>query len=183
MRRLLSWIITALALVGLVIPEPSQARGAGGSRSSGKSSTYKSSSHTTSSKRAGHSGTVKSSAFKTARYNSVSSDRTYKAPPPRTPRAWSAGGTRNISGPVRVHDGDTFYAEGKRIRVRGIDTPELGQPRSFAARDRLNQLLHSGSVTVEPRAIDKYGRTVAIVKVNGQDVAGILKAEGFAKPR
>jgi endonuclease YncB( thermonuclease family) len=71
----------------------------------------------------------------------------------------------------------------EELEFAEFDTPELGQPRSFAARERLQQLLHSGTVTVEPRAVDKYGRTVGIVRVNGQDVAAILRAEGYAKPR
>src|SRR5439155_742329 len=93
---------TILAVVSLVIPEPGYARGGGGGRSSGKSSTSKSS-HSTSTKRSGRSSFAKSSsAFKTARYKSASSDRTYKAPPPRTPRAWSAGGAA-----VRSHGKET----------------------------------------------------------------------------
>ena len=80
-----------------------------------------------------------------------------------------------------MHDGDTFYANGQHIRVRGIDTPELGQPRAAQATQRLTQLLHSGQVVVTPRAIDKYGRTVADVTVNGVNVAQTMKAEGLAK--
>lgn len=78
-------------------------------------------------------------------------------------------------------DGDTFHAGGQRIRVRGIDTPEIGQPRAELAKARLNQLLNSGNVTIIPRAIDKFGRTVADVFVNGRNVADILKSEGLAK--
>src|SRR6266542_6798713 len=60
---------------------------------------------------------------------------------------------------IRVHDGDTFYVGAEAIRLRGIDTPELGEPKSRQARDRLADLLRQGPVTIVPRAQDVYGRT------------------------
>lgn len=83
---------------------------------------------------------------------------------------------------IRVWDGDTFYTGGETIRLRGIDTPELGQPRSRQAARRLGELLRAGPVTIVPRAEDVYGRTVAKVYVGGRDVAAVLRREGFAKP-
>jgi endonuclease YncB( thermonuclease family) len=87
------------------------------------------------------------------------------------------------AGAIHVHDGDTFYIGPDAFRLRGIDTPELGQPRAEAARDRLRALLHSGPVTIVRRAEDVYGRIVVDVFVSGRSVARVLKAEGFAKPR
>jgi endonuclease YncB( thermonuclease family) len=84
---------------------------------------------------------------------------------------------------IHVHDGDTFYVGAETIRLRGIDTPELGQPLAATATRRLIALLHAGPVTIVPRAEDVYGRTVADVYVGGRDVAQILRAEGYAKPR
>lgn len=83
---------------------------------------------------------------------------------------------------IRVHDGDTFYTGPETIRLRGIDTPELGRPRSRAATSRLVALLHEGPVTIVPRAQDVYGRTVADVYVRGRNVADVLRREGFSKP-
>ena len=82
---------------------------------------------------------------------------------------------------IRVHDGDTFYVGPQTIRLRGIDTPELGQPKSRAATRRLEELLRAGPVTIVPRAEDVYGRTVAEVYVGGRDVAEVLRREGFEK--
>lgn len=84
---------------------------------------------------------------------------------------------------IRVHDGDTFYAGMETIRLRGIDTPELGQPRSRQATRRLIELLREGPVTIVPRAEDVYGRTIADVYVGARNVADVLKREGFAKHR
>ena len=83
---------------------------------------------------------------------------------------------------IRVHDGDTFYTGGEAIRLRGIDTPELGRPKSRLATSRLLRLLREGPVTIVPRAEDVYGRTVADVFVHGRDVAAELRREGFEKP-
>lgn len=84
---------------------------------------------------------------------------------------------------IRVHDGDTFYVGAETIRLRGIDTPELGRPHSQLAARRLAALLRQGPVTIVPRLEDVYGRTVADVYVGGRSVADILRREGFAKPR
>ena len=84
---------------------------------------------------------------------------------------------------IHVHDGDTFYVGPEAIRLRGIDTPELGQPRAYDATRRLIQLLHAGPVTIVRRAEDIYGRVVADVYVGGRNVADVLRAEGFAKAR
>ena len=70
----------------------------------------------------------------------------------------------------------------ERIRLRGIDTPELNEPGGQAARQRLDQLLHEGSIRVVPRGQDIYGRTVADVFVDGRNVAEVLRQEGYGKP-
>ncbi|HEX7765429.1 MAG TPA: thermonuclease family protein [Nitrospira sp.] len=70
----------------------------------------------------------------------------------------------------------------ERIRLRGIDTPELNEPGGQAARQRLEQLLQEGPIRIVPHGQDIYGRTVADVFVNGRNVAETLKVEGFAKP-
>ena len=84
---------------------------------------------------------------------------------------------------IRVHDGDTFYTGVETIRLRGIDTPELGRPGARAAASRLAELLREGPVTIVPRAEDVYGRTVADVYVAGRNVADVLRREGFGKRR
>lgn len=83
---------------------------------------------------------------------------------------------------VQVIDGDTFRYGAKRIRLRDIDTPELNEPGGQAARLRLEELLHSGPVRIVPRGRDVYDRLVADVFVDGQNVAEMLRREGYAKP-
>ena len=83
---------------------------------------------------------------------------------------------------VQVVDGDTFRYGTERVRLRGIDTPELNEPGGQAARLRLEELLRSGPVRIVPRGRDVYDRLVADIFIDGQNVAEMLSREGYAKP-
>jgi endonuclease YncB( thermonuclease family) len=89
------------------------------------------------------------------------------------------GQAYHVTGPIRIHDGDTFSFGAETVRLRAIDTPEFRRPWARAATRRLATLLGSGMVTIVPRAEDVYGRVVADVYVGGQDVARLLRLEGF----
>lgn len=74
-------------------------------------------------------------------------------------------------------DGDTIRCRSERIRLLGIDAPELpghcrrgrlcapGDP--LAAKRDLSAFLRGGPVSMEPVTRDRYGRTVGIVRVRG----------------
>lgn len=87
-----------------------------------------------------------------------------------------------------VYDGDTFWFQGEKIRLFGIDAPEMGQPRcdrpargAVAARDALIGLLNAGSLVLERHGKDRYGRTLARPLVNGADAGAALVARGLAR--
>ena len=82
---------------------------------------------------------------------------------------------------IVVLDGDTIRVGSDRIRLKSIDAPELSEPEGQAAKQRLEQLLHSGPVRVNLRGRDIFDRLVADVFVNEQNVAEILKNEGFTR--
>ncbi len=82
---------------------------------------------------------------------------------------------------VRAVDGDTIRAGGERIRLRGIDTPEMDEPMGPAAKQRLEELLRGGSIRIVPYGRDTYHRLVADIFVNEQNVAEILQREGMSK--
>lgn len=82
---------------------------------------------------------------------------------------------------ISAVDGDTIRAGPDRIRLRGIDTPELSEPEGEAAKQRLAELLRNGIVRIVPRGRDVYDRLIADVFVDGQNVAELLASEGFAK--
>jgi len=82
-----------------------------------------------------------------------------------------------------VIDGDTFWSKRykNKIRICGIDCPEKGEPGYKEAKDFLYSLLSNGSVRIKKKGIDKYGRIVAEVFVNGENVARKIKEKGLDK--
>ena len=91
-----------------------------------------------------------------------------------------------ISGEVvRVWDGDTLHLQdsfGQRhkIRLAGIDAPELEQAQGKACRDLLaEQVLHR-QVQAAIMDTDRYGRKVAQIRLNGHDINWQQVAEGCA---
>lgn len=76
---------------------------------------------------------------------------------------------------IHVVDGDTVdvLTDGKetiRIRLYGIDCPENGQPFSRNAKRFVNGLCAGQEAKIVPKDVDRYGRTVAEVIVDGQSV-------------
>lgn len=93
-----------------------------------------------------------------------------------------------VSGRARVSDGDSLRIGDARIRLFGIDAPELDQqcgagpgwPCGTWARGRLALLAEGRRVHCTVQDRDAYGRLVAICSVNGTDIGGALVAEGAA---
>lgn len=84
---------------------------------------------------------------------------------------------------VRAVDGDTIRVGGERIRLRGIDTPEMSEPDGPTAKRRLEELLRTGPIRIVPHGRDVYNRLLADVFVNEQNVAETLIMEGYEKPK
>lgn len=87
----------------------------------------------------------------------------------------------------RAIDGDSLVCGSERIRIMGLDAPELrGQCRAEIrlarnAHTRMQQLVARG-VTLERRGRDRYRRTLAVVRLRGgQDVAHIMVRERLAR--
>ncbi len=75
---------------------------------------------------------------------------------------------------VRVADGDSItvadnLGEKHKIRISGIDAPELGQPYGRKSKQHLSQLLEGKQVRLEIFKTDKYGRLVAKVWLQPAD--------------
>ncbi|WP_309679610.1 thermonuclease family protein [Polaromonas sp.] len=85
-----------------------------------------------------------------------------------------------------VVDGDTVRVRppdgGKpvSVRVEGIDAPEICQPGGAASRDALKRRALGQTVEVQSRAHDDYGRTVARLVLNGEDLGGWMVTQGQA---
>lgn len=92
----------------------------------------------------------------------------------------------------RVIDGDTFDVDFDlgwgvwrrsvpgatgRVRVLGIDAPEIRDAEGPAARDLLMSILPVGSeVWVESTKLDSFGRALCNVTVGGVDLVTLLPA-------
>lgn len=96
---------------------------------------------------------------------------------------------------VSVIDGDSIRArigagQVERVRLMGLDAPELGEHArcpaeadlAERARVRLVALLASGPVELQLHGRDRYGRVLALVTVDGVDVAARMIGEGLARP-
>ena len=100
----------------------------------------------------------------------------------------SAEPARNniISGEVvRVWDGDTLHLQDgsghrHKIRLAGIDAPELEQAQGKACRDRLAEQVLYRQVQAAIVDTDRYGRKVAQIRLNGHDINRQQVAEGCA---
>jgi endonuclease YncB( thermonuclease family) len=86
---------------------------------------------------------------------------------------------------VGVIDGDTLDIltagfETLRVRLSGIDAPELGQAFGRNAKAALSSLVFARSVAIEWRKRDRYDRVVAKVMLEGRDIAFEMLALGMA---
>lgn len=94
-----------------------------------------------------------------------------------------------VVGQARVVDGDTLVIGRRRIRIAGIDAPELGQlcgrePASERcgqrAREALRALLADRTVTCRVTGRDRWGRGLAACEVGGLDIGAALVRAGWA---
>ena len=98
---------------------------------------------------------------------------------------------------IDVHDGDTVtldvdlgfgtWIRGMRIRLFGINAPELPTPEGKAAAAFLQELFIAGGQDVVLESIkdraDKYGgRWLGIIRLRGKSVNDLMVAIGHAKP-
>jgi endonuclease YncB( thermonuclease family) len=89
-----------------------------------------------------------------------------------------------------IADGDTFKLGLRRIRITGIDAPELAEPlcphEAALARksaDRLRALLNDGGFEMRAHRLhrtDRYDRELMVVERNGISIGGKLIDEGLA---
>src|SRR6478609_9634817 len=91
---------------------------------------------------------------------------------------------------TKVVDGDTIWVSragvSRKIRFIGIDTPETGQCGFTEARNALRGIIGGQRVTLTAGAqddVDRYGRALRYVDVNGVDAGLRLVKQGYAVAR
>jgi len=87
-----------------------------------------------------------------------------------------------------VVDGDTIRLDGERIRIVGLDAPETRlakceseRSRGYAAKAALLKMLKGQELDIKRQGIDRYGRTLAVVRVHGRNVAHEMIRAGHAR--
>ncbi|MCK6375269.1 MAG: hypothetical protein L6Q69_14320, partial [Zoogloea sp.] len=95
------------------------------------------------------------------------------APPLAAPTAPPQRPARGVARAYAM-DGATFYQSGRKYRVQGLDARDPGMSSEHATQ-RLQRALDAGNLTVEPVEVDPSGHTVAVVRVNGRNVADTVR--------
>ena len=84
-----------------------------------------------------------------------------------------------------VVDGDTIYLDnGKKVRFVGVNTPERGVEGYITSKNFVQKLCLNKKVGLDidnSKHSDKYGRTLAVVIVDGRNVNEMLLKEGLAE--
>lgn len=87
---------------------------------------------------------------------------------------------------VRVIDGDTIHVkeyatkELHKVRLYGIDAPELEQPYGQNSKAALEAVLKYHTVQVQVKEKDKYQREIAYVNAKGADISAFMLQYGYA---
>lgn len=90
-----------------------------------------------------------------------------------------------------VVDGDTLRLGQRRVRLIGIDAPELASPQCDAERtaanrsaERLLELVNQGDLELVAHRLrdrDHYGRDLRVARLNGRSIGETMIAEGHAR--
>ena len=87
---------------------------------------------------------------------------------------------------THVTDGDTLWVQPARggaprkIRLEGVDAPEICQAYGGLARERLAHHVLGQQVRVMARRKDDYNRVLARLSLRGQDIGGWMVTQGLA---
>lgn len=86
---------------------------------------------------------------------------------------------------VKVQDGDTFdflYGDNRkqRIRVAQMDAPEKNMPFGQKSKERFTELVMGKEIALVVNTVDRYGRIVGSVVIDGEDQSARMISEGMA---
>lgn len=110
--------------------------------------------------------------------------------PTTSDKTISKTGNRDvISGKTQLSDGDSIHLHGQKIRLIGIDAPELHQfcekdGHSYAcgelSKQHLADLIDGQEVSCTWAEKDKYDRLLAKCRANGHDLNRQMVSDGWA---
>lgn len=94
-----------------------------------------------------------------------------------------------ISGSATAADGDSLIVAGQKVRLFGIDAPELNQTCQRdgetwacgqAAKEQLSALVASVQVQCKRLSTDSYGRAVSACQAGAEDLNRVMVENGWA---
>ena len=93
---------------------------------------------------------------------------------------------------VWVIDGDTIDVRGERIRVVNLDAPDVGSHAKCSLEEQRGQAAKTYAIAIVREAdevgladregLDRYGRSLARVTLDGEDFAAMMIAAGNGRP-
>jgi micrococcal nuclease len=86
---------------------------------------------------------------------------------------------RRLSGPRFVRS-QTRCDDGTRIRIHGIDAPEMDTAQGSASSDALQALIVGRTVACDRKGTS-YNRIVATCFLDGQDIAALMVEQVMAR--
>lgn len=86
---------------------------------------------------------------------------------------------------IKISDGDTITIltqqhEQIKVRLYGIDAPELKQPYGKKSKQFLANLIAGKVVEVDENGKDRYKRTIGTIYLDGKDINAQMVANGYA---
>ena len=94
---------------------------------------------------------------------------------------WAYSPARGFDGTAVIVDGDTIKLGLQRVRLWGIDAPEMYTQAGRDAKQYLRAFAEGKNVRCLAMDKDKYGRTVAQCWLDGKDLAWYMGEGGHAK--
>ena len=92
----------------------------------------------------------------------------------------TAQATEVIFGPSRVIDGDTVIVSGIHVRLKGVDSPELGTAAGVAAKREMIQIVHGRDLACTLTGEKTHGRDVGHCYADGVDIGAEIIRHGRA---
>ncbi len=84
-----------------------------------------------------------------------------------------------------IVDGDTVYVDYKeKVRFVGVNTPEIGTAGAQEAKDYITDRIKDKQIYLDvddKKQKDKYGRTLAVIYINGENLNKELLCKGYAE--
>ncbi|MBB4187565.1 endonuclease YncB(thermonuclease family) [Sinorhizobium terangae] len=97
--------------------------------------------------------------------------------------------TGELQGAATASDGDSLRLNGRRIRLEGIDAPEIGQTCRRGettwdcggeARERLTTLIRGHATACRLHGHDRYGRDLGVCEAGQRDLGREMVISGYA---